>query len=136
MPLNNQTIPGMDGVLSAHREGLHRKSVPLGPLWPPCKLRAGVVGLADGRQVRIAERKGQGGKGGDSRAVSIPSIMVFTCASSLGYNTESSSKGKPRVYSGNRTFSDNYPPCPLPPRYLNDHSSDNNIRANDVETER
>lgn len=98
----------MDGVLSAHdREGLHRKSALLGPLWPPCKLRAGVVGLADGRQVRIGER-GRMGEGGDSRAVSIPSIMVFTCASSPGYNTESS-KGKPRVYSGNRTFPDNLP---------------------------
>lgn len=50
----------MDGVLSAHREGLHRKSALLGPLWPPCKLRAGVVGLADGRQVRIGEREGRG----------------------------------------------------------------------------
>lgn len=55
MPLNNQTIPGMDGVLSAHREGLRGKSALLGPLWPSCKLRAGVVGREGARRRRLGE---------------------------------------------------------------------------------
>lgn len=120
---------GMDGVLSAHREGLHRKSALLGPLWPPCKLRAGVAGLADGRQARIGETE----KGRRKDGVRGRFKGLFLSHQSWYLRARARPGTIPKARrKENLGFTQRTSRQPLSPRDPDDHSSDNNIRADDV----
>lgn len=133
MPLNNQTIPGMDGVLSAHREGLRGKSALLGPLWSSCKLRAGVLGTRGwAGEGRVSER-GRAIQGlflshqsWYLRARARPGTMPKARRKESLEFTQRTEPSPPQPSSFSSSFF-----LPLPSN-LNGYSSGNNIRASDV----
>lgn len=134
MPLNNQTIRGMDGVLSAHRQGLHGKSA-------HCSVHCGLLvnfvreWSASEVETRVEDERRRRFKGcfyPINHGIYVRELARAQCRKLV-------SKGKPRGLLREPSptipllspFS-SHPGFSLSTSDLNDHSSGNNIRADIV----